>query len=189
MWWVVDPILWATALAPARSRPVGTNRVRRVNTRDLRGYIFKMYIDRSSRLNCGLVRYGLRPHLFPIWASNPHCRGGSAMSQVTSQRGRPFANGNPGRKPGSRNRASVVAAALLEGEAEEMKRTAVQLAKAGNVVMLKFLLGRLLPRDRLITFEIPTMELRTMRWKCLAVSCVPSRRVKSARAKEPPSLR
>ena len=80
------------------------------------------------------------------------------MSQVTSQRGRPFANGNPGRKPGSRNRASVVAAALLEGEAEELVRKAVQLAKAGDVPMLKFLLSRFLPRERLIKFELPTME-------------------------------
>ena len=80
------------------------------------------------------------------------------MSQVPSQRGRPFANGNPGRKPGSRNRASVVAAALLEGGAEEMMRKAEELAKAGNVDMLKFLLGRLLPRERQITFELPTME-------------------------------
>ena len=102
------------------------------------------------------------------------------MSQVTSQRGRPFAKGNPGRKPGSRNRASVVAAALVEGEAEELARTAVQLAKTGNLVMLKFLLGRLLPRERLINIELPTME---------TADGAPSRRVKSARAKEPPSLR
>jgi hypothetical protein len=81
------------------------------------------------------------------------------MSQVTSQqRGRPFANGNPGRKPGSRNRASVVAAALLEGEAEELVRKAVELAKAGDVPMLKFLLSRFLPRERLIKFELPAME-------------------------------
>ena len=80
------------------------------------------------------------------------------MSQVPSQRGRPFANGNPGRKPGSRNRASVVASALIEGEAEELLRTAVRLAKAGDVVMLKFLVGRLLPRERLIKFELPIME-------------------------------
>jgi hypothetical protein len=80
------------------------------------------------------------------------------MSQVTPQRGRPFVSGNPGRKPGSRNRASVVAAALVEGEAEELRRKAVQLAKAGDVVMLKFLLGRLLPRERLIKFELPAMD-------------------------------
>jgi len=80
------------------------------------------------------------------------------LSQVTSQRGRPFVKGNPGRKPGSRNRASVVAAALVEGEAEELARSAVQLAKAGDPGMLKFLLGRLLPRERRINFAIPTME-------------------------------
>jgi hypothetical protein len=75
-----------------------------------------------------------------------------------SQRGRPFANGNPGRKRGSRNRASVVVAALVEGEAEELARKAVQLAKAGDIVMLKFLLGRLLPRERLIKFKLPAMD-------------------------------
>ena len=66
--------------------------------------------------------------------------------------------GNPGRKPGSRNRASVVVAALVEGEGEELVRSGVELAKAGDPGMLKFLLGRLLPRERLIHFEIPTME-------------------------------
>jgi hypothetical protein len=80
------------------------------------------------------------------------------MSQVTSQRGRPFIQGNPGRKAGSRNRASVVAGALIEGDAEELARKAVQLAKSGNVVMLKFLLGRLLPRERSIRLELPPME-------------------------------
>ena len=63
------------------------------------------------------------------------------MSQFTPQRGRPFVNGNPGRKPGSRNRASVVVAALVEGEAGVLAQTALRLAKAGDVVMLKFLLG------------------------------------------------
>jgi hypothetical protein len=58
--------------------------------------------------------------------------------KVPTVRGRPFVNGNPGRKPGSKNRATVVASALLDGEAEELVRKAVELAKAGNVVMLKF---------------------------------------------------
>jgi hypothetical protein len=35
---------------------------------------------------------------------------------------------------------------------------AVRLAKAGDVVMLKFLLDRLLPRERSIRLELPTME-------------------------------
>jgi hypothetical protein len=73
-------------------------------------------------------------------------------------RGRPFANGNPGRNPGSKNRITVVAAALLDGDAEALVRKAVELAKAGDVHMLKFLLGRILPRERLIKLELPPME-------------------------------
>ena len=79
-------------------------------------------------------------------------------AQVSPARGRPFANGNPGRKPGSKNRTTLVAAALLEGQAAALVRKAIELAKAGDVAMLKFLLGRILPRDRLIKLELPRME-------------------------------
>ncbi len=74
------------------------------------------------------------------------------------RRGRPFANGNSGRRPGSRNRTTLVAAALLDGEADELVRKAVAIAKSGDVAMLRFLLGRILPRDRLIKLELPRME-------------------------------
>ena len=73
-------------------------------------------------------------------------------------RGRPFSPGNSGRKPGSKNRATIVTAALVEGDAQELVGKAVELAKAGNVVMLKFLLGRLPPRERLIKLDLPRME-------------------------------
>ena len=73
-------------------------------------------------------------------------------------RGRPFANGNPGRPPGSKNRTTLLAAALLEGEAEELVRKGVELAKGGDVVMLKFLLGRLLPKERLVPIDLPLAD-------------------------------
>ena len=80
------------------------------------------------------------------------------FSLVSATRGRPFAKGNSGRKPGSKNRTTVVAAALLEGEAEELVRKAVDIAKAGDVVMLKFLLSRILPRERAINLDLPAMN-------------------------------
>ena len=80
------------------------------------------------------------------------------MSRVLAPRGRPFANGNPGRRPGSKNRTTLIAAALLDGEADELVRKGLELAKAGNVAMLKFLLGRILPRERLIKLELPQMD-------------------------------
>lgn len=76
-------------------------------------------------------------------------------NDAPAPRGRPFAQGNSGRKPGSQNRTTRVAAALLEGEEEELVRTAVALAKDGDVVMLKFLLGRILPRERSVRVDLP----------------------------------
>jgi hypothetical protein len=47
--------------------------------------------------------------------------------------------------------------------AQQLLGKAVELAKAGNVVMLKFLLGRILPRERLIKLDLPRMGMATMR--------------------------
>jgi hypothetical protein len=73
-------------------------------------------------------------------------------------RGRPFAKGNSGRKPGSQNRATRIAAALLDSEAEELVRTAINLAKSGDVAMLKFLVGRLLPKEAAVRIDFPTAD-------------------------------
>lgn len=73
-------------------------------------------------------------------------------------RGRPFAPGNSGRPPGSKNRSTVVYQALLEGEEEDLVRKAIELAKAGDVAMLKFLLARLLPRERPVKLDLPRMD-------------------------------
>ena len=73
-------------------------------------------------------------------------------------RGRPFAKGNPGRPRGSKNRTTAIAQALLADEETELVRKAIDLAKAEDVQMLKFLLDRLLPKERLIKLDIPRME-------------------------------
>jgi len=75
-------------------------------------------------------------------------------------RGRPFAKGNGGRKLGSRNRASLLADALLEGEEEELVRKGIELAKAGDPQMLKFFLDRILSKDRPVKIDLPPIESR-----------------------------
>jgi hypothetical protein len=74
-----------------------------------------------------------------------------------SSRGRPFSKGNPGRMPGSKNRTTIVAEALLRGEEDELIRKAIELAKAGDVPMLKFLLDRILPKERSVYVDLPPM--------------------------------
>lgn len=70
-------------------------------------------------------------------------------------RGRPFSKGNGGRPPGSKNKTTLVAEALLRGEEEELVRKAIEMAKAGDGPMLKFLLERILPKERAIAIDLP----------------------------------
>src|SRR3954463_2200436 len=79
----------------------------------------------------------------------------------TGQPTRPgtFRAGNPGRPAGARNRATVAAMALLEGEAEALTRRCVELALAGNTPALRLCLERLLPKSRAVRLQLP---LRTL---------------------------
>ena len=89
-----------------------------------------------------------------------------ATAEITAskQRGRPFRrgqSGNPAGKPkGTRNRATLAAEALLDGEAEALTRRAVEAALGGDMVAMRLCLERICPprRDRPISFRLPRME-------------------------------
>jgi hypothetical protein len=51
-----------------------------------------------------------------------------------------------------------VAEALLRGEEVELVRKAIELAKAGDIQMLKFLLDRILPKERSVHVNLPVMD-------------------------------
>jgi len=87
-----------------------------------------------------------------------------AVKHLQKQRGRgmgrPFArgvSGNPaGRPPGSRNRATEIAQALFDGEAEALTRKCVELALEGDRVALKLGIERLVPRrPRAVALDLP----------------------------------
>jgi hypothetical protein len=88
----------------------------------------------------------------------------SAENTAPIQRGRPFApglSGNPrGRPRGARNKATMVAEALLDGEAEAITRKVIEKALEGDATALRLCLERLLPprRDRPVAFELPAIE-------------------------------
>src|SRR5215213_5487271 len=83
------------------------------------------------------------------------------MGADTGQPSRPgtFWPGNPGRPPGARNRATLAAMALLEGEAEALTRRCVELALAGDTAALRLCLERLLPKGRAIRLPLPMRTL------------------------------
>jgi len=78
---------------------------------------------------------------------------------TSKTRGRPFEKGNPGRPVGSRNKATLAAEMLLDGETEALTRKAIELAMAGDTVSLRLCLERIIParRDRPVKFNIPKM--------------------------------
>jgi hypothetical protein len=80
------------------------------------------------------------------------------------QRGRPFKagqSGNPaGRPKGARNRATLAAEALLDGEAEALTRKAISMALEGDPTALRICMERLLPprKERAIQFSLPPLD-------------------------------
>jgi hypothetical protein len=68
-----------------------------------------------------------------------------------------FARGNPGRAPGRRNRASVVAEALADGEATEIVKAVIKKAKRGDMVAARIIIDRLWPspKGRTVEFTLP----------------------------------
>ena len=70
-------------------------------------------------------------------------------------------SGNPnGRPKGARNKVSMLAEQLLEGEAEQVTRKCIELAKEGDHVALRLVMERLLPprRSRPVSFDLPKSE-------------------------------
>ena len=81
----------------------------------------------------------------------------SPRKYAVNTRGKPFAPGNPGKPKGARNRTTLTAEALLEGEGDALTRKAIELALAGDVSALRLCLERLIAprRERHIAFELP----------------------------------
>jgi hypothetical protein len=87
-----------------------------------------------------------------------------AENTAPKQRGRPFEpgkSGNPqGRPKGARNRSTVLAEALLDGEAEAITRKLINKALEGDMTALRLCLERLVAprRGRTVEFEMAKIE-------------------------------
>src|SRR5687767_6890451 len=74
-------------------------------------------------------------------------------------RGKPFATGNAGRPQGARNRATLLAEAVLAGDVEEITRVIVKDALRGHPTALKECLDRFVPRtrERTVSVDLPAV--------------------------------
>ena len=74
---------------------------------------------------------------------------------------KPGQSGNPsGRPKGARNKSTIAAEALLDGEAEAITRRCIDLAMEGDSTALRLCLSRILPvkRERTISLDLPALE-------------------------------
>jgi Family of unknown function (DUF5681) len=77
---------------------------------------------------------------------------------MTFEKGR---SGNPaGRPPGSRNKATILAESIFEGEAEAIIRMAIDKAREGDITAIRLCLERVFPRlrDRATVFDLPPIN-------------------------------
>jgi hypothetical protein len=73
-------------------------------------------------------------------------------------RGRPFQKGNPGRRPGSLNRSTLLAQAITDADKRELLQIGLARAKAGDSQMLKFFLERFISKEPPLTIALPTIK-------------------------------
>jgi hypothetical protein len=70
-------------------------------------------------------------------------------------------SGNPlGRPKGSRNKATLISEQMMEEEGPNIVRTVIDMAVAGNPMMLKLCLERIMParKERAAALELPKVE-------------------------------
>ena len=101
--------------------------------------------------------------------------GGSTDKTAGKQRGKPFVkgqSGNPnGRPEGSRNKATILAQALFDGQAEELIQKCIQMALDGDSTAMRLCIERLVPprKDRPVNLDLPQMECVEDTIKAMAV--------------------
>jgi hypothetical protein len=74
---------------------------------------------------------------------------------------KPGQSGNPsGRPRGSKNHATMVALALMEGDLNDIVKNVIDAAKAGDMSAAKLVIDKLVPasKSRPITIELPKVE-------------------------------
>ena len=82
-------------------------------------------------------------------------------------------SGNPrGKKPGTRNKATLAALELLEADLKAITRVCIDKAKGGDLGACKLILERLIPRnrERAIDLQFPELTRATEVPQALAVT-------------------
>ena len=85
----------------------------------------------------------------------------SGKKQGGDTRFKPGKSGNPAGKPkGARHKVTLLAEKLLDGDAEDVVKKCIELAKAGDSSAIKLIMDRILParKDRTVNIDLPPIK-------------------------------
>jgi hypothetical protein len=82
------------------------------------------------------------------------------LNNAASTRGRPFGPGNPGRRPGSRNKRAVLVEKLMADDAKAIAEAVIKAAKAGDMVAARLVLERIAPARKGRPVVLPMPPIR-----------------------------
>lgn len=92
---------------------------------------------------------------------SPDKTGGKQSKPKAKGKFSPGKSGNPkGRPPGARNKATVMAERLLDGETEAITNVCIKKAKDGDMVVIRLCMERLLPprKGRPVCVKLPQLS-------------------------------
>jgi hypothetical protein len=101
------------------------------------------------------------PDTAPPESTQPSAGPAKTTAELRPGRFQKGKSGNPsGRPAGSRNRATLALQEMMEGEAERITRKAIDMALAGDRLMIKLCLERLLPARKVqpAPLNLPKIE-------------------------------
>jgi hypothetical protein len=79
-------------------------------------------------------------------------------NKKTTTSWKPGQSGNPKGKPkGTKNRATMLAIAAMEGDLDEIVRSVIDAAKKGDIVAARLIIDKLIPmsKDRPVSLKLP----------------------------------
>ena len=87
-------------------------------------------------------------------------------------RGKPFAQGNPGKPKGARHRTTIVAEKLMGEECDAIVQTVIEKAKGGDMVAAKIVLDRIVPIRKGAVVELDLPEVTTSKGVAAALAAL-----------------
>lgn len=92
--------------------------------------------------------------------SDPISNGQITDVRTNAGRFAPGGKGGPGRPPGSRNASTLMAEQLMEGALDDIVKSVIEKAKAGDLNAAKLVLDKILParRGRPLHLTLPAIE-------------------------------